>query len=148
MAIVDHSLLTSNSSQANRVGASVEQISIMLREIHEWFVDNLKERPWIRAPSATDSSPPQTPAVPLQDTTFEISADAGPGKAPILICRSATLHAKWSVRTSEEPPKKLFECRCGQHDQEPHRSRVTAYACKSTSQLVVSTLRTDRHCLL
>ncbi|KAF7503478.1 hypothetical protein GJ744_003707 [Endocarpon pusillum] len=116
------------NSQARRVEASVEQISIMLREIHVWFVDNLKERPSIRVPSATDSSPSRTSAVPLQDITFELLVDAGPGKAPILICSCATLHAKWSVRTSQGPQTKLFECRCGQHDEKPHSSRVAAYA--------------------
>lgn len=148
IVMFDHSLLTSHSSQVSRVEASVDQISIMLKEIHEWFVDNLKERPSARVPLVTDNSQPCTQAVPLQDITFELLADAGPGKDPIIVCSSATLHAKWSVRTSEEPQRKLFDCRCGQHNQQFHSSRVAAYACESTSRLVVLITRTDGHYLL
>jgi hypothetical protein len=129
-----------DSTQVSRVANGLEQVSILLREIHEWFIENLRDATSSRTTVANETQA-QTQSTRLPDLTFELFAETGQGQEPGLICSHACLHSKWTVKPSEETPRHLFMCRCvgsSQHqDMQSHRARVAAYACK----FVVYTMR-------
>src|SRR5438045_616864 len=105
----------------------------MLREIHGWFVDNLRDSTSIRTQPVTNDSRNQIQVAPLQDFIFEVFADATPGQEPILLCSRASLHPKWTVEPSEESQTHLFICRCA-HGQEPDMQSHGARHAVSWSQ--------------
>jgi hypothetical protein len=128
------------SAQVSRVEVSVEQASTMLKEIHEWFVENLRTGTPSRNHQATTTTIQQTETTPLRDVTFELYLNTGTGQTPSLICHHASLSSSWSIKTSENTQTKVFECRCNTTDQErregPHADTVAAYASESASSSV------------
>jgi hypothetical protein len=130
-----HKGLTARSSQTKRVENQVDQVTTMLEEIHEWFVDNLKDTTSPSRPLAQDTQDPEPgPIAPSQDFNFELLADTGRGEGPEVICRHAALHPKWKFNNSEATPRHLFTCKCNDNrqdcDWQSHQTRVAAYACK------------------
>jgi hypothetical protein len=121
-----------NSSQGNRLGNRVEQIEIMLKEIHVWFVENLKD-----APSTTQSfirsggDPDRCSS--LDDVQFQLYTESEQGLN--LICSHACLHPNWNEKHSrvEESAStvqnQLFTCQCSRGDDigQPRCTRVAAY---------------------
>ena len=107
----------------------------MLREIHEWFVDNLKE-----ATLSTQEvvSVSQTQNLPLQDLSFELYMEADQGLR--LLCNHASLHPKWNGKPSGgaagsiTASEHLFICDCPNVAQNngipPHQEKLAAYGCE------------------
>jgi hypothetical protein len=107
----------------------------MLREIHEWFVDNLKE-----ATLSTQEvvSVSQTQDPPLQDLSFELYIETDQGLR--LLCNHASLHPKWNEKPSGGAAGSiiasdhLFICHCPDVTQNngipPHHEKLAAYRCE------------------
>jgi hypothetical protein len=106
----------------------------MLREIHEWFVDNLKET----APTTQAAvSVSQTQDLSLQDLSFELYVVSDQGLR--LICNHTSLHPKWNEKPSRgvagsiTASEHLFICRCpneAQNNIPPHQEKLAVYGCE------------------
>lgn len=129
------------SAQVSRVEVGVEQASTMLKEIHEWFLENLKNGTPARDYQATTTTIPQAETTPLRDVTFELYLNASTGQTPTLICDQVSLSSSYSIKTSEDTQTKVFECRCNTTDQErrkgPHADTVAAYASESANYMLI-----------
>jgi hypothetical protein len=130
-----HEGLIAKSSQTKRVENQVDQVATMLKEIHEWFVDNLKDTTSSGCRLAQDTQDPEpSPIAPSQDFNFELLADTGRAEGHQVICHRVSLHPKWKVKNVEATPRHLFVCKCNENcqdcDWQSHQTRVAAYACK------------------
>ena len=104
----------------------------MLKDIHEWFVDNLK-------PSKVSSRvlPYRTPEHgPLfSGLVFELYVESAHGLD--LVCSRASLHPKWNGkqaetiagRTNELGPQ-LFLCQCQGDEEQLLHTKVAEFGCK------------------
>jgi hypothetical protein len=121
-----------SSSQANLLEDRVEQVATMLKEIHLWFVENLKDAPSANQPLVTGNRNPDQ-CSSLDGAQFQLYAESEQGLN--LICSHACLHPKWNdkhPRVSESASrvqKQLFMCQCSRADgvTQPHCTRVAAY---------------------
>jgi hypothetical protein len=123
------------SSQTNRVGTQVDQVASMLREIHNWFSENLKDTTSANRPrSQGTSNSGLDVAATFQDFTFELYVETGTGPGHQIVCHRASLHPKWKAKSTEETSDPLFLCNCDQDcqscDWQSHRMKVAAYTCK------------------
>ena len=111
----------------------VAQVSALLKEIHEWFVENLKEATSTTQMAASGS---QDQASQLSDLSFELYGESHQG--PKLICSHTCLHPKWNekrsgaVTTGTNALEHIFLCQCTSHngDAQPHQTKITGYTCK------------------
>lgn len=124
-----------NSSQANLLGSRVDQIAIMLKEIHVWFVENLKDPPsTTQALVRGGGDPPRCSS--LDHVQFQLYTESEQGLS--LICSHACLHPKWNEKHSRAEEvastvqKQLFICRCSRGDNvgQPRCTRISAYGCE------------------
>ncbi|CAM1510177.1 Fc.00g005120.m01.CDS01 [Cosmosporella sp. VM-42] len=88
------------NSRATQIEDSLKDNSAMLKEIHLWWTNNLKNA-FDGAPSNAVSSHTASVAHPLR---FEVHADGSEGLQ--LICSRASLHENWKEGTE------LFSCDC------------------------------------
>jgi hypothetical protein len=107
----------------------------MLSEIHEWFMENLKE-----ATLSTQAvvSVSETQNLPLQDLSFELYVEADQGLRPL--CNHTSLHPQWNKKPSGgaagsiTASEHLFICRCpnaAQNNGIPlHQEKLAAYGCE------------------
>ena len=110
----------------------------MLREIHEWFVVNLKEA---TLSSQAVVSVSHTQNLPLQDLSFELYVEADQGLR--LLCSHTSLHRKWNEKPSGgaagsiTASEHLFICRCPNAAQNngipPHKEKLAEYGCEYSS---------------
>jgi hypothetical protein len=121
-----------NSSQANQLASRVDQIAIMLKEIHVWFVENLKGPP-STTQTLVRGGGDSTRCSLLDHVQFQLYVEAEQGL--YLICSHACLHPKWNERHSRAEEgasmvqKQLFICRCslGGDIGQPHYTRIATY---------------------
>jgi hypothetical protein len=127
--------LTKDSSQTSRLEDHVNKVSTMLREIHEWFVDNLKEATFSNREVVSVS---QTQNPPLQDLSFELYIKTDQGLR--LLCDHTSLYPKWNEKPSGgaagsmTASDHLFICSCPDvaqnNDVAPHHENLAAYGCE------------------
>lgn len=121
-----------SSSQATRLEDRVEQVATMLKEIHVWFIENLKDAPSTPQPLVTGNRNPDQSS-PLDAAQFQLYTETDKGLE--LICSHACLHSKWNnkhpgaVESGSTAQKQLFVCQCSGADgvMQPHYTRVAAY---------------------
>ncbi|KAL2197719.1 hypothetical protein P885DRAFT_35147 [Corynascus similis CBS 632.67] len=105
------------SSRTTRIEDRLKENSAMLREIHSWWVHNLKD-----AVKGEGNSVAQTPHDGLQASSdlasFEIYLTSN--GTPQLLCPQACLCDDWR----EVGNTQLFECRCKQKKSHPNHVRV------------------------
>ncbi|EPE34329.1 hypothetical protein GLAREA_10023 [Glarea lozoyensis ATCC 20868] len=117
-----------NNSQTVRLEDNLEKVSTMLREIHVWFVENLKET---TSPTQREVSISQVQNLPSRDPRFELYVEADQGL--ILLCNCASLHPKWNERPSDniQVSENLFKCCCPNvdphNDMPPHQEKLATY---------------------
>jgi hypothetical protein len=107
----------------------------MLKEIHTWFVDNLRDR--MTGPSRVQSYD-VAPVVeaPLIGIRFELFAESPDG--PKLLCNNVSLHPKWDERrngpeaSESATQKQVFQCQCPDQTggPAPHGVVLEALGCK------------------
>lgn len=121
-----------SSSQATRLEDRVEQVATMLKEIHVWFIENLKDTPSTPQPLVTRTGNPDQSS-PLDAAHFQLYTETDKGLK--LICSHACLHSKWNdkhpgaAESGSTAQKQLFVCQCSSADgvTQPHYTRVAAY---------------------
>jgi len=119
-----------SSSQATRLEDSVKQVATMLKEIHVWFIENLKDAPSTPQPLASGNRNLDQSS-PLDAAHFQLYTETDQGLK--LICSHAWLHSKWNdkhpgaVESGSTAQKQLFVCQCSGADGVTHYARVAAY---------------------
>jgi hypothetical protein len=96
------------SYQTSRLEDRVDQVATMLKEIHEWFIRNLRDAT-STTQTATTGDNDQSSLLP--DLSFEPSAESV--REPELICRHACLHDYYSEGADVDagvPSRR--RCRC------------------------------------
>lgn len=104
-----------NNCQGNRLEDQISQVTTMLREIHTWFVENLKDKP--TGPRHEQGSSLDLNQVARQaDLQFELYKERPSGIE--LVCSRASLHSAWNEKgfgtgtTDIACSKTLFQCHC------------------------------------
>ncbi|KAH7152709.1 hypothetical protein EDB81DRAFT_945677 [Dactylonectria macrodidyma] len=116
------------TTQTDRLQNDVDRVSVMLTEIHELFVDNLKNTT-TSLPALATSAPNEAIVAPSSSLFFQLFTQSGRNET--LICAQASLNQKLSgayySRSLES--SQLFSCRCPDSslDSANHRSSVEAY---------------------
>ncbi|KAH7141445.1 hypothetical protein B0J13DRAFT_676394 [Dactylonectria estremocensis] len=116
------------TTQTDRLRNDVDKVSVMLTEIHEWFVDNLKNTTASATP-LTVSSPNETVKPPSDNLFFQLFAQSGQNST--FICPQASLGQKISgaYYSKSLESSQLFSCHCP--DSSPnsvnHQSSVELY---------------------
>jgi hypothetical protein len=110
----------------------VDQVATMLKEIHEWFIRNLRDAT-LTTQTATTGNNDQSSLLP--DLSFELFAESV--QEPELICCHACLNSNWNSKHSGAvaggtvTPGHLFTCRCTNtchnSDVQSHQAKVAAY---------------------
>jgi hypothetical protein len=118
-----------------RLEDHLEEVSTMLKEIHEWFVDNLKDAS-LSTQAAVRIS--QTQNLPLQDLNFELYVETDQGL--MFACDHTSLHPKWNEKPSRvaagsiTASEHLFICcylNAAQNNGiPPHQEKLAAYGCE------------------
>ncbi|KIW64496.1 hypothetical protein PV04_09425 [Phialophora macrospora] len=127
------------NSQTNRVEDQVEEIAVMMREIHDWFSTTLRATTTaaVHAPAESFQDTSLTQPAPLPLCVFELFAVSSGGESDHVICRHAALHPKWKINPSQAAPQPLFICQCRENAREApdqaHLARVAAYALSGLS---------------
>jgi hypothetical protein len=89
----------------------VDVIHSMLKEVYEWFTENLKH-------TETVTTPRTQPASPLASTepesrfTFSVYAEIPDSAEPILLCPQSSFHPSWLDGMICSTGSRLFQCRC------------------------------------
>ncbi|KAK6543480.1 hypothetical protein TWF694_000226 [Orbilia ellipsospora] len=92
-------------NKADQLGAQVDQVTIMLTEIHTWFVDNIRDRTHVPASATTLAQGLSALNLnPLTTIHFELCVKSPTGLETI--CSNASVHPNWG---DKEP---VFQCRC------------------------------------
>ena len=106
----------------------MDVIHSMLKEVYEWFTENLKH-------TETVTTPRTQPASPLASTepesrfTFSVYAEIPDSAEPILLCPQSSFHPSWLDGMICSTGSRLFQCRCrGEVD----KGRVT-FSCIAPS---------------
>jgi hypothetical protein len=109
----------------------VEQIAIMLKEIHVWFVENLRDAPYTTQALVREGRDPHQ-CSSLDYVQFQLYTESEQGLS--LICSHACLHPKWNekhsrVENASTVQKQLFICQCSRGDDigQPRCTRVATY---------------------
>ena len=116
------------SSQANRLDHRLERVTAMLKDIHEWFIRNLRETTLQTTQAVVTGMHDQS--TQFSGPQFELYAESDQG--PRLVCNHACLHHKWDSKHSAVVANStlapLFICRCSA--DQPHNARVAEYGRK------------------
>ena len=104
----------------------------MLREIHTWFLENLKDKPLDTHDDAASSldhfNAPRQP-----DLQFAVYEERPSGME--LVCSRASLHSSWNLKEIETgtahtaASQKLFQCLCA-NQALLHVADVDAFCCE------------------
>ncbi|KIX00530.1 uncharacterized protein Z518_10670 [Rhinocladiella mackenziei CBS 650.93] len=124
------------NSQTSRVEDRVDQVAVMLKEIHDWFSANLKSTtPGSHSVRENSLTLEQSHPVTLQEFVFELYVDTGRREDFQLICGRASLHPKWKVKHSEAGARHLFRCHCneGVKGEHSHQANIAAFTLSSLS---------------
>jgi hypothetical protein len=108
----------------------------MLKEIHVWFVENLKDGPSTAQPLvAGNRIPDQHSQSALDALHFQLYVESD--QASNLICKRAGLHLKWkdnlrysnAAETISTAQKHLFICQCSSQSThaESHQTKIASY---------------------
>jgi hypothetical protein len=125
------------SSQNDRLEDQVHKVAILLKEIHTWFVVNLRDRPTTPQRMPTNILDPVN-EVPLAVVQFRLYAESPSGDK--LICNHASVHPKWNEKKNglgESSPailNRLFQCQCPvlADGNPPHQASLDALECELT----------------
>lgn len=121
--------------QTGRIEVEVERSSAMLREIYEWYLNNLRDTASREVVVSSGGSAPGSAGSTVPDTSFELGVEISEGVR--ILCPQARLHPSWNAENAngaaEEQPvlPRLFVCACSQSSSQPHQAAVAAYRCKS-----------------
>ncbi|EPS45885.1 hypothetical protein H072_232 [Dactylellina haptotyla CBS 200.50] len=106
-----------NNTQTGKVGAQVDHVSVMLTEIHTWFVDNIKN-PRTGTPSIDQRiNALSVNDGPLANIQFELVEESSNGQA--VLCPKAAVDSKWNQVEDGDPQPKLFHCNCAAQPGQP-----------------------------
>ncbi|KAF5010899.1 hypothetical protein FDECE_2967 [Fusarium decemcellulare] len=130
--------LTIQTNSLNLIlGSDMDRVSVMLTEIHEWFVENLKSTTESASALAT-RTPDQTMAAPSDGLYFQLFVQSGQNST--LICPRASLSQKVSGAHYSKSLERsqLFSCHCPNSSTNPadHRSTVELYGLSPLSFIV------------
>ncbi|KAL4728687.1 hypothetical protein ACLX1H_003086 [Fusarium chlamydosporum] len=116
------------TSQTDRLQNDIDRVSVMLTDIHKWFVDNLKDTTEL-ASAIANGTPNEATAAPSDCLSFQLFAQSG--QMCILICPQASLSQKVSgaYYSKSLQSSQLFGCRCPDSgtDSANHQSAVEVY---------------------
>ncbi|KAJ3526897.1 hypothetical protein NM208_g10968 [Fusarium decemcellulare] len=125
------------TSHTDRLQSDMDRVSVMLTEIHEWFVENLKSTTESASALATCTLD-QTMAAPSDGVYFQLFVQSGQNST--LICPRASLSQKVSGAHYSKSLERsqLFSCHChnSSTDSADHRSTVELYGLSPLSFIV------------
>jgi len=119
------------SSQANRLDHGLERVTAMLKDIHEWFVHNLKDTT-LQTTQVVVTGTHDDQSTLFSGPKFEVYAESDQGLR--LVCSHACLHRKWDgkhsrvIASSTPTLAPLFICRCSANQS--HDARLAEYGRK------------------
>jgi hypothetical protein len=124
--------LIAGSSQTSRLEDRVDQVTTMLKEIHQWFTRNLRDAT-STTQTVTIRNNDQSSLLP--DLSFELFTESV--GEPELVCCHACLNSNWNSKHSGAVaggtviPGHLFTCRCTNtcqnSDVQSHQAKVAPY---------------------
>ncbi|RYP40588.1 hypothetical protein DL767_001588 [Monosporascus sp. MG133] len=126
-----------NNSQTARIESGVRETSKMLKEIHAWYTDNLKDVEAIPRPHEThqEIDPPQRRSFtdsPIH--TFELTVEIDEGQKPLCGCASLKLDKGEELdETMTDSQRALFVC-CCPNETASHRATIEAYGSRELKE--------------
>ncbi|RYP79429.1 hypothetical protein DL770_006666 [Monosporascus sp. CRB-9-2] len=121
-----------NNSQTARIESGVKETSNMLKEIHAWYIDNLKDVEAIPRPHDIPQeidSPRRRSFTESSIHTFELTVEIDDGQKPLCGCASLKPDRGEELDdTGTDSQRALFVC-CCPNETASHRATVEAYGC-------------------
>lgn len=115
----------------------------MLEEIHEWFVENLRDSHSATRPVAPKTEIPEGGSS-MDRLKFQLFVESEEGSK--LVCGRTGLHPRWNekralaVGAGQPPQKLLFECLCSTEvgGTRPHADAIAMFGCELSHSIRTS----------
>ncbi|KAK6534827.1 hypothetical protein TWF281_006127 [Arthrobotrys megalospora] len=113
-------------NQTNRLETQVDHVTIMLTEIHTWFVDNIRNRAYSPATLVPSMAATSLSGPPLFSIRFELFAESISGLEAL--CPNASVHPGWN----DKGRGPVFQCHCSTQANQPtlHSPRLDLIECR------------------